>query len=194
MSPADGDLLADAGRGDQSAFTTLYEQNEADLYRFACYLAGSPEKADDLFQDTWLKIVRYAGTQRIDNFRKWAFTIMANLYRDDLRKSKIRRLVMSILPIASDHGEMSEENSAVTGRTDPEAENFIIRDELARALDRLSDRQRTVFVLTYLEGFKIREVSEMIGKAEGTVKSTLSHALTKLRADLDGLSRNGWTR
>ncbi len=182
--PVEGDLLAKAGRGDQSVLTALYEQYQADLYRFACYLAGSTDLADDLFQDTWLKIVRYAGVQRIDDFKKWAFTIMANLYRDELRKRKIRRLVMSILPIASDHHEVSQNEAAVVPRSAPTAEDFIARDQLMAAMDGLSQRQRTVFVLTYLEGFKAREVSEMIGKAEGTVKSTLSQALTKMRAEL----------
>jgi RNA polymerase sigma-70 factor, ECF subfamily len=179
MPPADRDLLAQAGQGDQSAFTTLYENNEADLYRFACYLAGTPERADDLFQDTWLKIVGHAGRQQIDDFRRWAFTIMVNLNRDRLRKQKIRRLVMTILPAPSEHDEKTSGEST--------AENFIVRDALMAALDRLSDKQRTIFVLTYLEGFKIREVSQMIGKAEGTVKSTLSHALTKLRVELKRL-------
>ena len=66
----------------------------------------------------------------------------------------------------------------------PAADQFAVREALTKAMKTLSHKQRTIFVLTYVEGYKIREVSEMLGKAEGTVKSTLHRAVLILREEL----------
>ncbi len=63
-----------------------------------------------------------------------------------------------------------------------------LRRRIACALDRLSRGQREVFVLVHLEGFTVRECSEVLGKPEGTVKSHLHRALAKLRQELGDLS------
>ncbi len=185
MPREDAELLAKASRGDQSAFAALYAMYETDLYRFVFHLAGGPEGAEELFQETWLRAVRHLGRRPVLDFKRWLFAIAANLHRDELRKKKIRRLVFSDQPIDTDDAESgARERPAATSGVKPVADGFAIRDALRKAMKKLTHRQRTIFVLMYVEGWKIREVSELLGKPEGTVKSTLHRALEILRGEL----------
>jgi len=182
MPRDDAELLARASRGDHSAFDTLYKRYEADLYRFVFYLAHDPGTAEELFQDTWFRVVRSMGKRPIEDFKKWMFTIATNLYRDELRRRKVRRLFLGRGPVEEYHESPDlDEGHAALPETAPEAENYAIREAVDKALKKLAPRQRTVFVLTQIEGFKLREVAEMLGKSEGTVKSTLHRAVSILR-------------
>ncbi len=184
MPRNDAELLTLASQGDQSAFARLYNKYETDLYRFVFYLAGEPDTAEELFQDTWFRAVKHMGRTRITNFKSWLFAIAVNLFRDELRRWKVRRLFLGREPVEEDYGT-TESGPAAVPQVPSEADDFTIREGLNKAMKKLSYKQKTVFVLTYIEGFKIREVSEMLGKAEGTIKCTLHRALTVLRGELE---------
>jgi RNA polymerase sigma-70 factor (ECF subfamily) len=185
MPQNEAELLAEASRGDQSAFTALYYMYETDLYRFVYYLAGGPETAEELFQETWVRVVRHLGRKPVTNFRKWLFVIATNLYRDELRKRKVRRLVLGRESIGEDYGDPESSPDPVTvPETRPATDSFVIREALGKAMDKLSHRQREVFVLTHIEGFRIQEVADILGKPQGTVKSTLHRAVLTLRNEL----------
>jgi RNA polymerase sigma-70 factor (ECF subfamily) len=158
---------------------------ETDLYRFAFYLAGGPDAAEELFQETWYRAVRHLGRKPVADFKKWLFTIATNLFRDELRKRKIRRLVLGRESVEELHGDPEgEQRPPVTRAIPADAEGFAIREALNKAMKKLTHKQRTIFVLTYVEGFKIHEAGEMLGKPEGTIKSTLHRALLILRDEL----------
>ena len=185
MPRDDAELLARAGRGDQSTFATLYNEYEADLYRFALYLADGPDAAEELFQETWFRVVKHLGKKPVTNFKQWLFTIATNLYRDELRKRKVRRLVVGSETSEDRYGgTRAGDQPPVTPQMRPAAEGFAVREALNKAMNKLTYRQRTTFVLVYVEGFKIREAGEILGKPEGTVKSTLYRALEILRNEL----------
>jgi len=185
MPRDDAELLARAGRGDQSAFATLYNEYQADLYRFALYLADGPDAAEELFQETWFRVVKHLGKKPVANFKQWLFTIATNLYRDELRKRKVRRVIAgSETSEDRDGGNANGDAPQAIPQTPPAAEGFVLREALREALNKLTHRQRTAFVLVYMEGFKIREAGDILGKPEGTVKSTLFRALEILRHEL----------
>jgi RNA polymerase sigma-70 factor (ECF subfamily) len=184
MPRDDAELLARAGRGDQSAFATLYNDYEADLYRFVLYLADGPDEAEELFQETWFRVVKHLGKKPVTNFKQWLFTIATNYYRDELRKRKVRRLVMGSETTEDRYGGAAAEPTPAIPQTRPEANGFALREALKKAMDKLTHRQRAAFVLVYVEGFKIREAGEILGKPEGTVKSTLYRALEIMRGEL----------
>jgi RNA polymerase sigma-70 factor (ECF subfamily) len=182
MTRDDAELLAGASRGDHSAFAALYKRYEADLYRFVHYLADGPDTAEELFQETWLRVVRHMGKKRVTDFKKWIFAIATNIYRDELRKRKVRRVFLGREPIEGDYGAVGTEGRRyVVPGVQPAAEDYAIREALVKAMKKLTSRQRAVFVLTQIEEFKMREVAEMLGKSEGTVKSTLHRAVSILR-------------
>lgn len=74
-------------------FDELYSRHKTSLYKLACYLTRNQKEAEDLFQDTWLRIAKHLAHQTIDmdNCKTWIMTIMSNLYRDWLRKKKVRK-------------------------------------------------------------------------------------------------------
>jgi RNA polymerase sigma-70 factor (ECF subfamily) len=185
MPRDDAELLARAGRGDQSAYATLYNEHESELYQFALYLADGPDAAEELFQETWFRVVKHLGKKPIGNFKQWLFTIAANLYKDDLRKRKIRRVVSDSETTEDRYGGGGAGiASPQAPHSKPAAEGFALREALGKAMKKLTHQQRTTFVLVYVEGFKIREAGEILGKPEGTVKSTLYRAVEVLRGEL----------
>ncbi len=185
MPRDEAELLAEASRGNQSAFTALYHMYETDLYRFVSYLTDGPETAEELFQETWVRVVKHLDKKPIVNFKKWMFAIATNLYRDELRKRKVRRLVLGREFVEENYGDRKNIATQVVATNVPaEAGGFAIREALARSMKKLNSRQRTIFVLTHVEGFKINEVAETLGIPEGTVKSTLHRAINTLRKEL----------
>ena len=183
MPRGDAKLPVEARRGDPAAFADLFARHEADLFRFTRYLAREEDLAEELYQETWLRVarrLRACDEMRRDDFRKWLFTVAANLFRDELRKRRIRRKV--------DGGSLDTETSTAGERTaakTPEiSEQIALREGLDRALGALSERQRTAFLLVHAEGFKLREVATVLEVAEGTVKSMLHRAAAIMREQL----------
>ncbi|MBU2438597.1 MAG: RNA polymerase sigma factor, partial [Acidobacteria bacterium] len=73
-------------------FDLLYDTYKSSVYSYACYLTRNEKEAEDLFQETWLRIVQNPPKSRdVSELKSWVFTITTNLYRDLLRKKKVRR-------------------------------------------------------------------------------------------------------
>ncbi len=156
---------------------TLFREHERALYRYVRYLSDSPSMAKDIYQETWLRVAQHiARGGRIKNFKSFLFTTAVNLFRDELRKLKIRRFFL---------GSEGEQANIIWKIADDEkAPSFEMRDALAAAIRELSPKQRMMFTLAYIEGFKIHDISEIMGCAEGTVKATIYKAVQKLRKEL----------
>src|SRR4030042_1267745 len=88
----------DPGHGKENGkqdFLTLFHLHRDHVYRFAYYLTGNTSEAEDLFQETWLRVVRHLEKiEEVRNVRAWIMSITSNLYRDILRKKKVRRIFL----------------------------------------------------------------------------------------------------
>jgi len=169
------------------AFDVIYGEHKAAVYRLACALTDDPRDAEDLFQETWLRAVR-AGREEgcPGDVRSWLFTIASNLHRDNLRKKKVRRF-FSLERSRAMTGERSDADAGwdspgtaqrdVAARTD-------FQVCLRRALSKLPARQREVFVLKDVEGYKHEEIGRMLGIPEATVRTLLHRAVKSLQKDL----------
>jgi RNA polymerase sigma-70 factor (ECF subfamily) len=169
-----------------TSFEEVYAAYRPALYRFACALADTPGDAEDLFQETWLKAVRAKQRPAPEELKAWLFTIAANLHRDTLRKRRVRRLFFL---------ERGRTISAAGGDADPgwDAARFQRGDPAAltelqlclrRALAGLPARQRKVFVLKDIEGFRHDEIGRMLGIPQATVRTLLHRAVGRLRKEL----------
>lgn len=158
------------------------------VYRFALRLSGSPERAEDLVQETFLRAFRswdqYTPGTRA---KSWLFTICRNLY---LRERERGRR----------HDELVEEHGLAEGPggplanpvwlslkdTDPEGEFFdsIVDAEVLKALDELPEEYRTAVVLSDLEGLPYQEIAETMDVPVGTVKSRLFRGRRRLQEAL----------
>jgi len=147
------------------------------LRRYARALAGDRIAADDLVQDTleraWSKFHLY---RRGTDLRAWLFTVMHNVYVNQLRASR---------PVAQLDEEMPELAQAAR-----ESDGLMLRD-LDAAIRRLPPDQREVLLLVALEDMSYKEAAKVLAIPIGTVMSRLSRARSRLRELMDGLPPGG---
>ncbi len=169
-------------------FDQLYNQYKSSLYSLACYLTRNQKEAEDLFQDTWLRIAKHLTHQTIDmdNCKTWMMTILSNLYRDWLRKKRERKPFSFQRSNADMQTDNHIEKPMWGGKSNIEndSKHLEVKMALSKALAGLPPRQRLIFVLKEIEGYKYSEIGEMLNVPEGTVKSIMHRAIRKLRRDL----------
>lgn len=171
---------------DPAAFEEIYGMYKAAVFSFAYYLTRDRSEAEDLYQEAWLRIARrgFSGINR-DGLKAWIFTVVSNLYKDSLRKRRIRRLFLARVGRSGDAGDYGtevfgghpQETPGKSGLTD-------LGQDIAEALARLPERQRRVFVLKEVAGLKQAEISQILGLPLGTVKSLMHRAVRRLRRSL----------
>lgn len=170
-------------------FDELYDMHKPHVYRFACALSGDAREAEDLFQETWLRAFKAApaGLEVGEReARGWLFAIAANAHKDLLRKKRVRRLFLRERSRAMGDRKADADpgwESPAGGRADL-AERSDIRMCLRRSIARLPGRERRVFVLKDVEGFRHDEIGRLLGIPEATVRTLLHRAVLKLRKDL----------
>ena len=151
------------------------------IYRYICYLTGNRGEAEDLFQDTWLRVAKHIHRIRDpQKVRPWIFTIATNLHRDQLRKKKVR---LAFWNQATDPLARSEDNTMGTEPADPAA--AMEREETGRAirdaLNTLPEKLKRVFILREIEGFTYNEIAGILDLSQGTAKSRMHRAVRRLR-------------
>jgi len=160
--------------GDEAALGELLERWRSRLYAFLWRRAG--DAADDLFQETWIRVVRAAG--RFDperRFSTWLFQIANNLCRDRARRSAV----------AEGYRDAVREEL----RADPrrlETPALDLRLDMHRRIHALPERLREVLLLRYYHQLSEAEIAEVAGVPRGTVKSRLHHAVRALRGQEPG--------
>ena len=166
-------LVLRCQQGDGDAFAALVEGWQERLWRHACRLTGNEEAAADVVQDSWLAVIK--GIVRLhdaDAFPGWVFRIVTNKSRDWVRKQQRRRLLHAWLKRDAVRLNMAQAPNARL-------------DSLHAALECLSVNQRALVTLYYEEGFSIQEIADIVGIAQGTVKSRLYHARMKIRSHME---------
>ncbi|PKA70042.1 RNA polymerase sigma-70 factor (ECF subfamily) [Pseudomonas baetica] len=178
-SPAassDESLLARYREGDGAAFETLYARHRQGLYRFLLGLSGKAEMADEVFQETWLSLIRSASQpQGRATFRTWLFQIARNRLIDHWRKHGAHQ------PL---HDSYDEQAHAVSDEaTDPEQLLSLSRNSqrLETALQTLPADQREVFLLRAHGDLDLAQIASLTDTPLETVKSRLRYAQQKLR-------------
>jgi len=170
-------------------FDELYEMFKPHVYRFAHALSGDARDAEDLFQETWLRAFRAApaGLEVGEReARAWLFAIAANAHKDLLRRKRVRRLFLRDRSRAMGDRKADADpgwDAPGGGRADLAARSDI-RMCLRRSIARLPGRERRVFVLKDIEGFRHDEIGRLLGIPEPTVRTLLHRAVLKLRKDL----------
>ncbi len=168
---SEANLLARCRAGDQAAFRRLVEEHHQRIYRVAYAVVPDAEDAAEITQETFIKAWHaLPGFRGEAAFATWLTRLALNTARDHLRRGRARR-------------ERDAAYPAVTTASDP-AEPFANRDELARALDLLTPQAREVVALRYGHELSLAEIAAVLACPEGTVKSRLNGALTRLRAIL----------
>ena len=180
-------MRSDAERMSYQKFDELYDTHRTAVYSFAYSLTQNRGEAEDLFQETWLRVAQYfPKVLDMKKVKAWLFTIAANLHKDSLRKKRTRRRFLFQKQWIVDQDMTGCEG--FPEHTSPDETEGSVRVELGHAISQavssLPDQHRLVFMLKEVAGFKQSEISEILEIPIGTVKSVMFRAVKKLRLDL----------
>lgn len=146
------------------------------MLRFAVMLTGDPHVAQDVVQETMVRVqLNWRRVSGADSPERYARRMLVNQYLDWRRGSWFRRVLL--------RGEMPEPPARPRDHADENAD----RDQVWSWLERLPRRQRAALVLRYYEDLPDAEIAEVLGCAVGTVRSSISRALATLRTELVGV-------
>ena len=167
---AERSLIARCRQGDQEAFRLLLERHHQTVYRVAYALTSNPTDAAEIVHETFIKAWRSLGSFRHDaTLATWLTRVALNTGRDHLRRQRTREFIGIVRDLIRSH-PAPDERAAIEDR-----------DELQRAMRRLSPRARQVVALRFGLELSQKEIAELLGCPEGTVKSRLNAATTTLR-------------
>jgi RNA polymerase sigma-70 factor (ECF subfamily) len=186
--PPDEVLLAAYRDGDSQAFETLLARYRGPLFTFLLRSARDRARAEELYQDVWMKVIERCDEFRGDaKFSTWLYTIARNLCVDHQRKMKFRGHA-SLDATQPGSGQSMGARVANPGpSTEQLATGRLVRDRIARAVEGLPEEQREVFLLRQLQGLAFKEIAEVVGVPPNTVKSRMRYALERLQHMLSDL-------
>lgn len=177
---SDADLMQEVRTGRTSALATLFERHHRRLYRFCLNMTGDRHAAEDLVQDTFMRILKYGGSYRGDSdFAPWMFRIARNACVDHLRRRTL---------------EGTSEQGMAGAAVDAPAADVCAAGEqraelLRRALMRLPVQGREVLVLSRYDFKTYEEIARVLGCSVGAVKVRAHRAMKQLRTAYLELTR-----
>jgi RNA polymerase sigma-70 factor (ECF subfamily) len=185
---ADEALLERFRSGDARAFEELMRRHRTGLYNFILRSVRQRETAEEILQDTWLRILQGAGDfQRASKFSTWAYTVARNLCIDHARKASLRKH-----PSLDQSGARGGDEGPTLGesvkdsRPQPDRESVgrELQARLADAIGSLPADQKEVFLLREYSDLPFKEIAAIVGAPENTVKSRMRYALERLQEAL----------
>lgn len=170
-------LVAASRRGDRTAFNELVRRHHEKVYWVARRLLGDHDDALDITQDAFVK-----AWSSLDDFRgdarpyTWLYRIATNLSLNRIRSTRIR----SLLRLGEEHDDVPGDD------LDPLAglERNEVREIIERAIHKLPERQRAVFVLRYYEELPYEEIAAILQTSVGGLKANYFHAVRKIEASV----------
>lgn len=161
-------LLPRCQGGDREAYVEVYGIMGKPLFGTALRIMKRPEEAEEVVQEAFIKLFEKARTIQ-GSLGSWLHRVTVNLCLDRMRlKANQTEELPAEIPVAT------------TGQ------GGVARLDLGRAVEKLPERARLVFLLHDVEGYKHREVGELLGITDGTSKAQLFRAREMLRRNLDG--------
>lgn len=172
-------LVQRAQKGDEAAFEKIVTTYEARVFALALRFTGSPADAADLTQEVFLRAWRSLATFRGDStLSTWLYRITNNLCLDHAR----RHTQVATMPLEEeDTGEGRLPEMRAASIPEEALEQGEVQREIAAALEKLSDEHRQMICLRDMDGYTYAEIAEALNLEEGTVKSRLARARSKMR-------------
>jgi len=180
-------LMGRYGRGDDSAFESLYRLLAPRLYRFCLRLAPHRTDADDLLQETFLRLHRGRATYLAGaNALHWAFAIARSASLDRLRYWRRRP---ESVGLANDVAEDNELQAHDASRPDFELVARDLHQVVKGELRKMSEKNRVAYILLREEGLSVKEAALVLGTNADVVKQRAHRAYEQLRG---AISAAGW--
>lgn len=160
------------------------------VYSFCLYLAGTREKADELYQDTFLVATEHMGQLHSGgdaNPKSYLLSVASRLWKNRRRKAAWRNRIAPEQSFDLPGGEALLEQAGAVDSTEEELLREERRREVRRAVLALPEKYRVVVLLFYMEELSVEELAEVLRIPAGTVKSRLHHARKLLKDQLEVL-------
>src|SRR5262249_19446098 len=186
---SDEGLMLRYQKGDVRAFEILLGRHRRPIFNFILRYVGDPAQAEDLLQETFLRVIKGSEAyQRQAKFTTWMYTIARNLCVDASRRGKHRKAYSLDVPMdgeSKDGATLLDVVADKAAGTDGKVLSKELHGSLQSAMGKLSDDQREVFLMREFLDMPFREIADVVGCPENTVKSRMRYALEKLREDLE---------
>lgn len=180
-------ILAQIRDGNDVNFEALVTAHSARIIGLAWRMVGNRDDAEDIAQEAFIRLYRDVGNFRGDStVSTWLYRTVSRLAIDHLRRQKLRQKIFFFR-------NNNEEQDPLELVADPAAtpgERYLSGEagrQLARAMGKLSARQRTVFTLRHHEEMPLKEIAAILELEEGTIKAHLHRAVLALRKELKDL-------
>lgn len=175
--------------GDRSSFATLVRRHKTPVYNFILRHVRAPAVAEDITQDVFVRVVQGSSDFRHSSrFSTWVYTIAKNLCIDHARKMSHRKHASLDQPggseaegptlgekVSDPHPRASVDRAAIGGE---------LEGHIKRAVEELPEDQREVFLLREVANVPFKDIAEMAGVSENTIKSRMRYALERLQRAL----------
>lgn len=176
-SVTDDELVMRGANGDEEAFRVLVQRWERPVFAFLSRMLGSREEAQDLTQETFLRVCRGAGRYEASGqFKSWVFRIAGNLARSRLRRRKIVPWIRF---------DPRSHDVPVDDPADKGLEAADTKRMVRAALARLPDRQREAVLLRQYQEMSYQEIADHLDTTVPAVESLLHRGMTALRTQLE---------
>jgi RNA polymerase sigma-70 factor (ECF subfamily) len=186
MPHTDAAAVALARDGDSEAFRALVERHSRAVYRLAHRMTGSPQDAEDVVQETFLRAYKQLGRfESRANFSTWLHRIAINCSIDAIRSRPHRE---------SAHDDVALEQFGAdldpgVSRSSPERlmQSTEVQERITAAMSALTQMERAAFVLRHFEGQSIAEIARALGLKANAAKHSIFRAVKKMRLALEPL-------
>ncbi len=175
-------LIADLCEGDETALAPLVERYKRMVYRLAVQITKNHADADDVMQETFIKVYRSIHTFRRDAaFETWLYRITVNEALNFVKRRERRRECTLETTVETEYEATARHHAQLANDPHTQAEKSELRQYVTEAVNSLSLKHRTVVILHEFEGLTHAEIASILNCSEGTVRSRLHHARKKLR-------------
>jgi RNA polymerase sigma-70 factor (family 1) len=176
LAHGDNDLVERLQKGDVEAFDLIYEKYSARLYSFGLKYLRSTAEAEELVQSVFLKLwENYKNLKKESSFKSYLFTIAYNDMCKLFRKRNYRQKFID---------DTLNENSMTSTEIEEGIDYQSVLDQIQRIVDKLPERQKSIFHKSRMEGKSSKEIAEEIGLSPGSVDNYISESLKFIRSKL----------
>lgn len=179
-------IIQQAQNGEKNAFRQLVDAHKKRVYYLAYDLTGNHQDAEDLSQEVFMKAYKSLSKFRGESkFSSWLHRITVNLFID-MKRSKQYKTKQT--QDQFDEQEIEMKTNVDTNKefsSEAKTEAALLQQNIQHALNNLSPKEKSVFVMRHFNGLKNREIGESLNISVGTVKSQLFRAVKKLQKSLE---------
>ena len=184
MSDEERDLVLQAQEGNRWAFEKLVHKYDKRVLALAFQLVGNKQDAEDIYQEAFMRVYHKINRFRFESdFYTWLYRIVVNC-AISYRKKRNRHRHQSIEQTGARENGWQWIPADPGASPDTLVSNVELIEQIQSNLETLPLMQRVVFILRFFQDFKIKDIAEIIGCSEGTVKNYLFRSTQKMRRNL----------